>query len=283
MGRLDTLRRTVLAAACLLLGGAVEAQEAAAGAFDHSHAAWDGLLRAHVHDGGLVDYPGLAERRAELDGYLAALEAVSAADFAAWEPTQREAFWINAYNAYTVQLILDHYPVKSIRSLGGLFSSVFDKRFVPLQHLVPAEPLAKASTKKKLSLGELEHGILGRTARLPLFHFAIVCASWSCPELRPEAYVPARLDEQLGEQARAFLADGTKNDQRIEKGRLRVSKIFDWSEDELEGYPGGIRKLLADYGPATLVDDPALAAVKLRYRKYDWSLNLWKPEKDSGT
>lgn len=241
----------------------------AAPAFDHAHAAWSALLREFVHPGGLVDYAGLAGRRAEVDAYLATLQAVGAADFAAWTAPQREAFWINAYNAWTIALILDHPGVAGIRDLGGLLSSVFDRRFVPLQHLTGG--------RKPLSLGEVEHAILGRSARTPLFHFAIVCASRSCPELRAEAYDAARLDEQLAAQARAFLADPAKNDGAIRDGKLAVSKIFDWSEDELERYPGGIRALLRDFGPPAVAQDPALPKVKLKSRDYDWSLNAWTP------
>lgn len=248
---------------------------AEAAGFDHAHAAFDAVLKAYVHEGGLVDYQGLAKDRAGLDDYVTGLEAVTAAEFRAWSGIQREAFWINAYNAYTLQLILDNLPVKSIRDLGGLFSSVFSKRFIPLQHLAKVDPRGKAGTRKKLSLGEVEHDILFPVSRTPLFHFAIVCASWSCPELRAEAYVADRLDEQLEEQARVFLADVSKNDLRVRDGRLRISRIFDWSGDEFATYPGGTRQLLRDYGPASLAEDPALGKAKLRYRDYDWALNVW--------
>jgi len=265
-----------LVVAGLLLGGAVEAQEATASIFDHSHARWDALLKTHVHERGTFDYLGLAERRADLDAYLAELESVSAAQYRGWSAPQRESYWINAYNAYTVQLVLDHWPVDSIKDIGGWFSSVFSKRYIPLQTVAGAQRGARVDGEKPLSLGELEHGVLGETARTPLFHFAIVCASTSCPELRPEAYVAGRLEEQLAAQARSFLADPSRNDVRIRGGRLSVSKIFDWSEDELEKYPGGIRGLLREFGPATLkADDEELEDVKLRYRKYDWSLNRW--------
>ena len=271
-----------LVVASLLLGGAAGAQQATASDFDHQHAAWTALLADTVHPGGLVDYPALALRRAELDAYLSGLQAVTVEHYRDWTATEREAYWINAYNAYTVQLVLDHWPVASIKDLGGFFSSVFSKRYIPLQHLARSEAEAEVHGRKALSLGELEHGVLGRIARRPLFHFAIVCASRSCPELRASAYTAAELDEQLAAQARQFLADPTKNDTRIVDRRLRVSRIFDWSEDELQTYPGGIRGLLKTFGPATLGDDPELADVRLRYRDYDWSLNLWNNETNSG-
>jgi len=269
MSRIARLLLTASAVLVLSLGGAAQEPESA-GAFDPSHASWNRLLHDFVHPGGRVDYRGLMTRRGELDAYLASLQAVEPATFTAWKPAQREAFWINAYNAYTVRLILDHYPVESIKDLGGFFSSVFDKEFIPLRPLV-------GHGKGLLSLSELEHGVLAEISRRPFFHFAIVCASASCPELRNEAYVGDRLDAQLDDQARRFLADPSKNEQTLHDGGLRVSKIFDWSEDELERYPGGIRALLAAYGPPAVAQAPGLKRVRLSYLKYDWSLNEWIP------
>lgn len=234
----------------------------------------DVLLREFVHDGGLVDYFGLRSRgRARLHAALDELRAVRPEDFRRWRPDEREAFWINAYNAFTLELVLDHWPVDSIRDIGSLFRSVFSRRFIPLQHLVPGEEDA-------LSLGEIEHGILAREFP-PLFHFAIVCASRSCPELRREAYRGDRLREQLEDQARRFLADPTRNDVRIRRGRLAVSRIFHWARKDFAAFPGGIRGVLRRYGPPALARDPALDTVRLHYRDYDWSLNLWTlPEKE---
>ncbi|MBJ02182.1 MAG: hypothetical protein CMK00_04835 [Planctomycetes bacterium] len=238
--------------------------------FDHDHPVWDELLAGHVHAGGMVDYRGLAKQRGRLDPYLESLQAVTAKEYATWENKEREAFWINAYNAYTVLLILDNYPVESIRDLGGFFSPVWKKRFIPLQHLAPGH-------KKTLSLDEVEHGILAGTARQPLFHFAIVCASASCPELRPEAYTAAKLDGQLAEAGRGFLADKSKNAARVRDGKLRISKIFDWSKGELKAFPGGIRGLLLEYGPQEMLITLKDANVPLAYLDYDWSINEWIP------
>ncbi|KAA3612871.1 MAG: DUF547 domain-containing protein [Planctomycetota bacterium] len=236
--------------------------------FDHRPL--DALLKAYVHQDGLVDYRGLKRKgRASLQAYLMRMETISPARFRSWSEAEKQAFWINAYNAYTLELILRHYPVDSIKDLGSLFSSVFSKRFIPLQHL-------SSHHRKPLSLGELEHEILGTQFDSPMFHFAIVCASISCPPLRAEAYDPIRLNRQLADQARIFLADSSKNDVRIIDGKLRISKIFDWSEDELEKFPGGIRGLLKSYGPPSVAQDPALAKARFRYRSYDWSLNEWQ-------
>lgn len=248
--------------------------------FDQDHAAFDRLLKAFVKPDGLVDYQGLLKRRVALDRYLTSLQAVTVTEFAKWTGIQREAYWINAYNAFTLRLILDNYPVESIRDLGGLFSSVFSKEYIPLAHLAQVDKRSEVSTRGKLSLGEVEHDILAHVSRRPLFHFAIVCASWSCPQLRNEAYTAAKLDKQLAEQTRQFLADASKNDTSLKKGRYRVSKIFDWAEDELDDYPGGIRALLKEFGPASVTEDPGFAKAKLKYRDYDWSLNEWKSPED---
>jgi hypothetical protein len=281
--RRDILLQLLLVAAVLFGGRALPAQEsaipskaAAASIFDHQHAAWTKLLADFVHDKGLVDYRGLAKRRVEFNQYLRSLETVTAKEFASWQPLQREAFWINAYNAYAIRLILDNYPVDSIKDLGGFFSSVFSKEFIPLQHLATVDPRSEAGSKDKLTLGEVEHDILANISKKPLFHFAIVCASWSCPELLNRAYAADSLVTQLEAQTRLFLADASKNHQQIVGGKLRVSKIFDWAEDELNTYPGEIRGLIKDFGPASVTKDPALGKVKFKYRDYDWSLNEWK-------
>lgn len=277
------LLRLLLVAAVLVGGRALSAQEpsvpsstAAASIFDHQHAAFTELLAEFVHDKGLVDYRGLAKRRGDFNKYLRSLEEVTAKEFATWKTVERETFWINAYNAYAIRLILDNYPVDSIKDLGGFFSSVFSKEFIPLQHLAKVDSRSEAGGKDKLTLGEVEHDILAKISKKPLFHFAIVCASWSCPELLNRAYTADSLAAQLEAQTRAFLADASKNNQQIVGGKLRVSKIFDWAEDELDTYPGAIRGLIKDFGPATVAKDPTLAKVKLKYRDYDWSLNEWK-------
>ena len=249
---------------------------AATSIFDHEHTIWNGLLKDFVHAGGFVDYQGLALRRGELDAYLHGLEIVTPAAFAKWTDSQRQALWINAYNAYAVRLILDHYPVDSIKDLGGMFSSVFSKEIIPLQRLAGVDARSQANGSDKLTLGEVEHDILARVSQQPLFHFAIVCASWSCPELLNEAYTATKLNKQLKQQARHFLADSRKNNQQIQGGKLHVSKIFAWAEDELETYPGGIHGLFKEFGPASVVQAVDFGKVKWQYRDYDWSLNEWK-------
>jgi hypothetical protein len=255
---------------------------AAAHAFDHSHAAWDALVKRHVKlvDGGKasqVRYADFARDRAALGAYLAEVSKVGEAEFRAWPKAQQVAFLVNAYNAFTVELILGKYPdLKSIRDLGSLFSSPWKKRFFTL-------------FGRETHLDEIEHGMLRKPGAYdePRVHFAVNCASVGCPMLREEAFVAARLDAQLEEQARRFLSDRTRNRFNPQTGRLEVSEIFKWfKEDWTSGYRG-----IGAAGPVTsreqyfaryadlLADSPADRRVvaegkaPIAHLDYDWSLN----------
>jgi hypothetical protein len=226
-------------------------------AFDHSP--WDALLNKHVVvlDGGKasqVDYAGMARDRAALKAYLASLSRVARGEFDAWPQDERKAFLINAYNAFTVEKILTRYPdIGSIWDFGKIFGNPFKDKFFAL-------------LGAPMSLDGIEHGMLRRRGAYddPRIHYAVNCASVGCPMLREEAYVAARLEAQLDEQAVRFLSDRSRN--RFRDGRLEVSKIFDWFEEDFEprakyfaryadvlGYPGG--------------------DVPITFLDYDWSLN----------
>jgi hypothetical protein len=199
-----------------------------------------------------VDYAGL-----KANGLIERL----AEQLAKFDPAQlsnrkeRLAFYINAYNILAIKMVLDHWPVESIKDVGSLFNPVWKK---------PAGELGG----DEVSLDEIEHAIL-RPLGEPRVHFAIVCASLSCPDLRQEPYTAARLESQLEDQARRFLGNESKG-LRIESERIRISKIFDWFEedfDRLGGAEGFIRRYRPDL-PKRLVraDIP-----------YDWDLNVAPP------
>jgi hypothetical protein len=251
--------------------------------FDHDHKAWDVLLKRHVVliDGGKasrVRYDGLARDRGALKSYLASLSGVSAQQFGGWTRPQRMAFLINAYNAYTIEKILVRYPdIRSIWDFGKLFGNPFKDEFFMLL----GEPY---------SLDRVEHGTLRAPGAYdePRVHFAVNCASIGCPMLREEAYVAGRLDAQLEEQTRRFLSDRSRNRFDPASGRLEISKIFDWFEqDWTSGYRGfkgtspPIRSreaFLAEY--AEPLADAAEHQGMIRARKaplgfldYDWALN----------
>lgn len=246
----------------LLFAFAVQAQ---AQAFDHTHGAWDALLRKHVVlvDGGKasrLDYAAIARERAVLQDYLHSLARASAAEFNAWSRPEQMAFLVNAYNAHTVEKVLTRYPnLKSIWDFGRFFSNPFRDPFFSL-------------LGEKMTLDRLEHEILRKKYPDPRIHYAVNCASVSCPMLREEAYVGIHLENQLEEQARRFLSDRSRN--RVRGGRLEVSKIYDWFREDfepLERYFAPYARLLSDDpGQQKLIAD---AKTRISFLDYDWTLN----------
>jgi hypothetical protein len=265
-------RGWLIAVVSVLLNGSAWAQSA----FDHGHAAWTGLLKRHVvvlRDGRVsqVRYAGFSADRAALRAYLQTLSSVSESEFSAFGKAQQQAFLINAYNAFTVELILTKYPgIRSIKELGTLFQSPWKIGWVPL-------------LGRKVSLDDIEHRMLRQRGRYddPRVHFAVNCASVGCPALREEAFVPDRLDAQLEQQARRFLSDRSRNRFDRERERLEVSKIFDWyGEDFRLGHRGiaSLRGFLARF--ADQLADNADHRQRIRsqgvdvvFLDYDWTLN----------
>lgn len=240
-------------------------------AFDHQQ--WDDLLGAHVseHRDGVasaVDYDGMASDQAALDDYLARLSAVDNATFKGFSDAEKLAFLINAYNAFTVKLILkqDSRP-DSIRDIGSIFSGPWSQRFFTL-------------LGEERTLDELEHQMIrGNPALMdPRIHFAVNCASIGCPALRPEAYTGERLDAQLADSTRRFLSDRRRNRYDAEAGVLRVSSIFDWYQEDFEDSAGSLGDYLLQYAdalalPAGARRDLEAGDLPIRFLDYDWSLN----------
>jgi hypothetical protein len=249
---------------------------AGAANFDHGYAAWDALLRRHVswNEAGVassVSYRGFGAERAALKQVLDDFSAVARADYDAWSSPQRLAFLVNAYNAFTVELILTRYPdLKSIKDLGSLFQSPWKRSFFSL---LGAER----------TLDFIEHEMIRAPGAFddPRIHFVLVCASVGCPALRPEAIRPERLDAQFDDSLRRFLADRSRNRYDPRSGRLEVSRIFDWYRGDFEKGHRGIASreaLFARYADV-LADDPKdrqavrEARVAIGFLDYDWSLN----------
>ena len=247
-------------AAARPIATAVAASAPSCSAFDHEHRAWTRLLEQYVKD-GRVDYAGLRrEARPALSGYLDLLSAVSRTCYARWMREQRLAFWINAYNAYAVELILEHYPVRSIRAIGWWPGAAFRTKFIPM----------KDFTGGDLSLEDVEHEHLRKEFREPRIHFAIVCASVSCPPLRSEAYRATDLERQLDDQARRFLADPTKNRFDPKSRTLHLSSIFKWFRGDFEGTLPAFVARYVDPATAAALREPG---VRVEFLDYDWSLN----------
>ena len=168
------------------------------------------------------------------------------------------AFWINVYNIMAVKMVLDHYPIKSIKDVGSLFRTVWKNKV----GLVGG---------KERTLNEIEHEIL-RKMNEPRIHIAIVCASVSCPDLRAEAFSADRLNTQLDDQVKLFLGNHYKG-LRVENKKLYLSPIFKWFEKDFEAR-GGVLQFIATY-----VDGKEKIAVtsgqaKIIYMDYDWGLNI---------
>ena len=225
---------------------------------DAFHAPFDAVLRANVVDGH-VNYSGVAADT-RFHAYVAALADVEVPENLPLP--SKLAFWINAYNALAIQGIIEG------RSPSKLFGRL--SYFKRDEYSVAG---------RSITLYDLEHKVI-----IPLgdnrIHFAIVCASLSCPPLRSEAFVSDSLDAQLDEQARLFIGDESKNSFDLGRNRANLSKIFDWFEDDFVAEAGSVQRYIAEYVDDAQVRD-ALAAERLRvkHKKYDWSLNGTPPPK----
>lgn len=238
------------------------------------HTAWNMLLHEHVYDidGGKstqVDYRALAQKRTQLNRYLQQMAAVDRNQFDGWPREEQLAFLINAYNAWTVELILGSYPqIESIKDLGSLFQSPWKKRFIPL-------------LGETLSLDDIEHDLIRGSGRYnePRIHFAVNCASIGCPALKNEAYTGTCLEQQLEEATRLFLADRDRN--RLEGSTLQVSSIFKWYRDDFAtGWRGAIslEQFLALYGDSLSLTQRQRHSlqqgdIRIDFLEYDWRLN----------
>ncbi len=245
---------TVLA---LLL--AVGAPAAGAASFDHS--AFDALLRKHVV-AGMVDYDAF-KASPEFPKYL---DALSKADPAALDDKERLAYWINVYNAYTIELINEHQERVSIRNI--------DKTLGIAAKGPWHETLVKAGGQV-YHLDNVEHGIIRRQFQEPRIHFALVCAAMSCPPLRSEAYTGAKLDAQLTEQARTFLATPAKNRIDLKTATVYGSPIFvSYYREDFGSTDAAIGKFLAQFYPDGPEKELLLSGkFKLVATDYDWTLN----------
>ncbi len=229
------------------------------------HSAFDALLRAHVVK-GMVNYDAFA-KSAEFQRYLAKLAAT---DPASLPRSEQLAFWINAYNAYTIQLINAHRERESIRNINK--SLGFVKAYGPWK-----EKMAVVG-KKAYGLDEIEQDIIRPRYSEPRIHFALVCAAMGCPPLRSEAYTGASLDAQLDDQARTFLLQSPeKNRVDVASRTIHVSPIFVEFRDYIQDFGGSkasVGKFIAKYYPAGPQRDLLLSgSYTVEVTNYDWTLN----------
>ncbi|MFT5166994.1 MAG: hypothetical protein ACI8P3_002231 [Saprospiraceae bacterium] len=216
------------------------------------HQIWTALLSKQVSTAGNVDYKGIIADKASLDTYLAALSDNPPG--VNWGENDKIAYWINAYNAFTVKLIVDNYPLKSIKDIGNglpMINSPWDIKFFKIGDT-------------DFDLNTIEHEILRKQFQEPRIHFAINCASFSCPKLRNEAFEAKTLDKQLDEQARSFINNPDKN--KIDNKETQLSKIFSWFENDFTK-KGSIKSFIKKYHEEFNENN------KLQYIDYVWTLN----------
>jgi hypothetical protein len=261
-----SLRKSLVLLVALLWGANAWAQ------FDHGHAGWDTLLKKHVRwlpDGkqSRVDYDGFKAERAALQEVLDAMSAVPKAEFERWPREQQMAFLVNAYNAFTVALILTRWPeLTSIKDLGSLLQSPWKKKFFVL-------------LGEERHLDWIEHEQLRPRYKDPRVHAAVNCASIGCPALRNEAFTAPKLDAQFDDGMMRFMSDRTRN--RVAGGKLEVSLIFKWFREDFEQRRLGYQKLedLFARHAMQLSDQPdeqrllRERALPPSFLDYDWSLN----------
>ncbi len=218
------------------------------------HSIFGELLKSHTKD-GQVNYQGFKADEAKLERYLGVLAEV---DPQSLNRSEQMAFYINAYNAWTIKLILTDYPgVKSIKDLGTLFQSPWKKKFVKLNG-------------KAVSLDHIEHDILRPQFKDPRIHFAVNCASKSCPPLLDEPYTGTDLQQQLDGVTKSFINDPKST--FIKGDKLYVSKIFKWFGEDFDNDVLGFVKSHAQGTFAEQIGNGG-GKLKVKYLDYDWSLN----------
>ena len=233
---------------------------------NEQHLLFTQILNDYVHT-GLVDYTKLKDDK-RLDEYLVQLENTNPDNLLTDE--DKLAFWINAYNAFTLKFILEEYPVESINDLhwGGLYlgtllgTTVWDDEKILINGT-------------KLSLNNIEHDIARKKINEERVHFAMVCASLGCPSLRNEAFEGYKLNKQLNEQARIFFNDETKNNFNINKRTAYLSKILDWYSSDFGKDDQGILLYISQFLDSDIADDIERNSPQweIDHLSYNWDLN----------
>lgn len=218
-----------------------------------SHETWNELLKKHVSIDGKVNYKGFKADSEKLNQYLTLLSA-NKPDEKLWTKDEQKCYWINAYNAFTIKLIIDNYPVKSINDVAkGIANSPWDIKFIKIGN-------------ESFSLNVIEHEKLRKSFGDARFHFALVCAAKSCPILLNEAYTVDKLEIQLDKQSRLFINDKVKNN--ITKTNIKISKIFEWYADDFKSGNNSVIDFINKYATVKINADASVS-----YLEYNWDLN----------
>jgi hypothetical protein len=239
------------------------------------------VLEKFVDRQGFVDYKGLKAEPADLEGFVKALEEFELLSYESFSVREKIAFWLNAYNALTLKVIIDHYPIRS-----SLFKSLrYPKNSI---RQIPGvwSKITFSVMGRDLSLDQIEHEILRKDFEEPRIHMALVCAARGCPLLRQEPYIGEKLDVQLEDQTRKFLSDPQKFFIDNNEGIVYLSSIFKWfGKDFLgkyspkKGYVGlshskrAVLHFISRHLPVNQQNVLMPAKYKIKYLKYDWALN----------
>ena len=232
------------------------------GEFDHSHALFTQVLRDTVEN-ERVNYTAIKGNPENLRAYLGMLAAVDERAFDSWKKDQRLAYLINLYNASTIALVVQNYPLESIKDIGTVIKGPWDQSVV---HLFG----------EMVTLNHIEHELIRAKYDEPRAHFGLVCASVGCPPLRDEAFVAERLSDQMDEQARIFFATESKNSLDKRAKVFHLSPIFKWFSEDFTSKAGSLEKFVAPYFPES---DRSLilgGGLEIEYTSYDWLLNEQK-------
>ncbi len=213
-----------------------------------NHQYWDQLLQKHVSRNGVVSYSGFKNDAVKLNEYLAQLKSNHPKE--TWSKKETMAYWINAYNAFTVRLILDNMPTTSIMNING--GKAWDMKFIKIEG-------------KLYSLNDIEHKKLRAIYKDPRIHFAVNCASFSCPRLSNKAFTAVNLEEHLNKMAVSFVNNPSKN--KLTSNSIQISQLFEWYKDDFT-MKGSIIDFINTYSKVKVQ-----ANAKVSYLKYDWNLN----------
>lgn len=211
----------------------------------NQHTAFDALLQKYVSETGKVNYKGFQADKAALDSYCQMLAAYPVQDN--WSREEKMAYWINAYNAFTIKLIVENYPTKTIMNFDG--GKTWDVRRIKIGD-------------KKYSLNNIENDILRPQFKDPRIHFALNCAAKSCPPLWNHAYTAENLNATLEARAEAFINNPKHNS--ISSTQAQVSKIFEWYSADF----GDLKKFLNKYSNTKLK-----SSAEVSFKDYNWELN----------
>ena len=235
-------------------------------AFDHTYQEYAKVLHEYVKD-GRVNYAALQKNRTGIDRFVKDLNSVSATEYQSWPKEQQLAFWINAYNGWFLQIVIDRYPIRGRRLIGALYPENSVQRIVGIWDNIKTQAAGRT-----VSLNDIEHKIIRPIFKEPRIHFAIVCASVGCPALRSEPLLPQGLSEQLDDATRRFVNDPNKVRWNAKSKKLELSPIFDWFADDFKN-TGGAVAFVQRYASEHLAAVLKSQTVRVQYLDYDWSLN----------